>query len=148
MKIRNKGFTLVEIIIVIIIIGILAGLALPKIASNITKGYAPEALQTLGMATRELDVNCQSGKCEWNTLAQTTNFSYNLSTGITAVPAATQVAYARACKLPTVGCAAPVAANYTNPPSENIVFSISYDSTGVTAVAKKGGGAFSTIAFK
>lgn len=43
---RNQGFTLIEIIIVVVILGILAAIALPKITGNIDRARAAEAFQT------------------------------------------------------------------------------------------------------
>ena len=42
---RKQGFTLIEIIIVVVILGVLAAFALPKMVSNIDKARAAEAFQ-------------------------------------------------------------------------------------------------------
>src|SRR5437870_3383994 len=48
-RIRNrKGFTLLEILIVIVILGIVAGLAIPVFTSNVMKSRAQEAYASLG----------------------------------------------------------------------------------------------------
>ena len=44
----TKGFTLIEIIIVIVILGVLATLALPKITNQLEAANASEAISTLG----------------------------------------------------------------------------------------------------
>ena len=45
---KNKGFTLLEIIIVIIIVGVLASLALPRFFSTIEFSRSTEALRSMG----------------------------------------------------------------------------------------------------
>jgi len=56
MKLNKKsGFTLLEIIIVIIIIGVLASLALPKFFSTIQFAKSTEAMNALGEIRRAAD---------------------------------------------------------------------------------------------
>jgi len=45
---NNSGFTLIEIIVVLIIVGILAAVALPNLFSNITKSQSAEGIAGLG----------------------------------------------------------------------------------------------------
>ena len=52
---KNKGFTLIEIIIVIVILGIMAAVALPKITGQIDRGRLPQGLEQLGKIQREQD---------------------------------------------------------------------------------------------
>ena len=54
---KNKsGFTLLEIIIVIIIVGILASLAMPKFFKTVEYSRATEALGSLGAIRRAMDI--------------------------------------------------------------------------------------------
>jgi type IV pilus assembly protein PilA len=49
MKRRNTdGFTLIEIVVVLIIVGILATIALPSLFSNVSKSRAVEAMGVIG----------------------------------------------------------------------------------------------------
>ncbi|MBF0484976.1 MAG: prepilin-type N-terminal cleavage/methylation domain-containing protein [Candidatus Omnitrophica bacterium] len=54
---NNKGFTLIEVIIVIVIIGIMATLALPRITGQLNSSQAAEAMQMFG-ALRRSAMNC------------------------------------------------------------------------------------------
>ena len=68
MKIKNNrsGFTLLEIIIVIIIVGVLASLALPRLFNTIEFSRSTEALNAIGILKRAAD------RCEMAIEAATT----------------------------------------------------------------------------
>ncbi len=71
-KTNTRGFTLIEIIVVLIILGVLASLALPSLFNNIKKSYSAEAFvglsliknNVLGCIQAHTDnpfANCNSG---------------------------------------------------------------------------------------
>jgi type IV pilus assembly protein PilA len=85
---NKRGFTLIEIIVVLIIVGILAAIALPNLFSNVAKSRAEEALGTIG-SYRPLIESCivkQGGANDQNCNVanvgnplSTTNFTYALT---------------------------------------------------------------------
>jgi len=88
-KFNNKsGFTLIEIIVVLIIVGILAAIALPNLFSNVSKSRAEEALATIGTyrptveACISANPTLASTKCTAALLGNptaSTNFTYTLT---------------------------------------------------------------------
>ncbi|MFA4991816.1 MAG: prepilin-type N-terminal cleavage/methylation domain-containing protein [Candidatus Omnitrophota bacterium] len=52
---RRKGFTLLEVLIVVIILGVLAAIALPQYANTIEKAKSGEASANIGMVRSALD---------------------------------------------------------------------------------------------
>ena len=57
----EKGFTLVELMIVIVIVGILSAVALPNFLSQTEKAKASECVQQLGAFTKEAYALTQAG---------------------------------------------------------------------------------------
>lgn len=49
LKKKSSGFTLLEILIVIVILGVIAGLAIPVFTANIDKAKAQEAYMAIGV---------------------------------------------------------------------------------------------------
>jgi type IV pilus assembly protein PilA len=92
-KNRDKGFTLVELLVVIIIIGILAAIALPNFLNQSAKAKQTEAKQNIGIANRYQTVHRSenngfadtfdklgAGVLSGNTgIATTTNYSYSMT---------------------------------------------------------------------
>lgn len=52
---KKKGFTLIEVLIVVIIIGILASIALPQYVSTLEKARSAEAVTALGSMRSSMD---------------------------------------------------------------------------------------------
>ena len=63
MNTAQKGFTLIELMIVIAIIGILAAIAIPAYQDYIAKSQASEALTLAGGLKTAIATNRQSGTC-------------------------------------------------------------------------------------
>jgi prepilin-type N-terminal cleavage/methylation domain-containing protein len=61
----KKGFTLVELIVVIVILGVLAALAFPRIVGSTEAARAQEAMQFFGVFRRAIE-DCYITTADWD----------------------------------------------------------------------------------
>ncbi|HHN1668628.1 TPA: pilin, partial [Pseudomonas aeruginosa] len=70
MKAAQKGFTLIELMIVVAIIGILAAIAIPAYQDYTARAQLSEAMTLAsGLKTKVSDIFSQDGSCPANTAA-------------------------------------------------------------------------------
>jgi type IV pilus assembly protein PilA len=131
-KQSEKGFTLVELLVVIIIIGILAAIALPNFLNQSAKAKQTEAKQNLGTINRVQTVWRSEKSSFANTFddlatgtlsgsgqgASTSNYSYTLSG---AAEYATIIAQARDTGLKGYSAGS---SRYTNTTSQSVIASV------------------------
>ncbi|MES2263363.1 MAG: prepilin-type N-terminal cleavage/methylation domain-containing protein [Pseudomonadota bacterium] len=82
MKRIKNGFTLIEVMITVAIVGILAAVALPAYSTYVTRGRMSEAFTTLGAAQPAAEQFWANGRTYVgfnNFPASTSNFTYALS---------------------------------------------------------------------
>lgn len=88
--IKNKsGFTLLEILVVIIIVGVLASVAMPQLFRNVERSRATEAMESLGVTKRSIEAcamqfNNNFTTCNTYALIGMADPSYNATTNASA----------------------------------------------------------------
>jgi prepilin-type N-terminal cleavage/methylation domain-containing protein len=134
---KKSGFTLLEIIIVIIIVGVLASLALPKFFSTVEFSKSAEALSTIGSLRQSIERYALANGNSY-TGVSTANIDLDVTTAIPGQHFTYQIS-------------GPTATSYTLTATRN-----SYDGTtasgniiqvvqGAAGVTKTGNGAYAGI---
>ncbi len=86
---NKSGFTLLEILVVIIIVGVLASVAMPQLFRNVERSRATEALASLGATKRSIEgcamqFNDVYTTCNTYTAIGMSDPSYNATTNAAA----------------------------------------------------------------
>ena len=89
---KKKGFTLVEVLIVVVIIGILAALIIPRLITQPEKAYLAEAKQMLGVM-RRAQITAKDSSTPAAYVSVVSNASANWSALGMAQPAETNFRY-------------------------------------------------------
>ena len=84
---NKKGFTLIEIIIVIVILGVLATLALPRLSAQVGASEAAEAMQFFG-AIKRAAMSCYDSTNDFTLCNRQSSLSVS-------VPATTKFTYSQ-----------------------------------------------------
>lgn len=72
MKSIQNGFTLIELMIVVAIVGILAAIAVPQYQNYIARSEASESFSLMQGAKTQIQTNLQAGKCTSDIVAEDT----------------------------------------------------------------------------
>lgn len=80
---NKKGFTLIEVLIVVVIIAVLASLVMPKLLPQTERAVVSEGIQTLGVLQRaQNQLMDLTGGTTWTAVANNTAFKDTLNVEI------------------------------------------------------------------
>ena len=90
---QKKGFTLIELMIVIAIIGILAAIAIPQFAAYRVRGFNADAQTHVRNMATSLEAYFADNQTYNATVAQLSSYGYTTVAGVTIAPGGAAATY-------------------------------------------------------
>ena len=134
MKSAQKGFTLIELMIVVAIIGILAAIAIPAYQDYIVRARVTEGLNLASAAETTVAENAENGASSlvmgWTSPASTTNVSSVTVAAATGIITVTYTSLAKGISLTLTPSSSGAALAVSTVPSDAITWKCAVDSAG------------------